>query len=149
MPQWVMITSKDIVKNVEVVLRKATKREVGKNIFMTAYQILAALPRSVRKRLIRDYGQGGKGSGNIPAATKVVSEAAEEVANVEIVYMDTRRMWFVIPTTTGKNRVKPSRNTYCGLFRLPDGSPTARRCNLRHLTAAPNLQRPSQRRASG
>lgn len=149
MPQRVKITSKDIVQNVEVVLREAATREAGNNIFMTAYQILAELPPSVRKRLIRDYGQGGKGSGNIPAATKVVSEAAEVVANVEIVYMDTRCMWFVIPTTTGKNWVKPSGQKYCALFRLPDGSPTARRCKLPQLTAAPNLQRPSQRRASG
>lgn len=146
MPQTVL-TSQAILSKVQTVLKNATKREKGKNSFLTAYQILSALPETIRKRLIRQYGFGGKGAGQVPSAPQIVSEAAERVPDVEIMYLDTRCVSFVVDSGTTKRVVNPS-GRYCGLFRLPDGSHTARRCVLPPGTATTTLApRPSRSRS--
>lgn len=146
MPQS-KLTSQDIMPKVRTVLKKATTQVKGKNIFMTAYQILAALPDGTRNQLLGYYGQGGKNSGNIPAATKVVSEAAEMVPDVEIVYFDTRFAAFMIENGPQINSVTPSAD-YCGLFRLPDGSPKARRGRLAPGIRSATLSSPRRSRRS-
>lgn len=134
------LSPQSLIPKVQTVLKDAAKRNKGKNMFMTSYQILALLPEASRKRLIRDYGLGGKGSGHVPAATTVVSEAAQMVPDIEIMYFDTRFAFFEVPDGVKRDRVEPSA-IYCGLFRLPDGSQDGRICKLPPGTAASTFRR--------
>jgi len=85
--------------------------------YITAYQILELLPADIRDRLIEERGVPGEGSGNNYAAASVVSDAAEMLDDIEIVFIDTSCLYFNL-TYRGKTvLVRPS-DSNVGLYRL-------------------------------
>lgn len=103
---------KDLVGAVRKVLLAAEKGG-GKPAFLTAYQILDRLPERTKRRLIRERGLGGKGTGHRYAAASVVSEAAQCVKGVIVAYLDVKE---VMLTIDGQP-VAPSPKV-SGIFRL-------------------------------
>lgn len=134
MPQ-VPVSRQEVVKwvpKVAKVLKQATKRADNRNIFLSAYQILQLLSLRERQQLLNKYGQGGLNSGNIAAATTVVQKAAVLVPDVEIMYMESRHVQFLILDNNKKalDVVTPAGKRYFALYRIPTGSKQARRCKL-------------------
>ena len=102
----------DIAPFVLEVLGKAPRKH-GELSFLTAYQILDRLPKTVRARLIRERKLGGRGTGNRYAAASAVAKAAEAMkTSVEVHYLDTK----TIELTVNKQAVKPTSRA-CGIFR--------------------------------
>jgi len=82
----------DILGDVEKVLRNARTGKGTEPAFLTAFQILEALPEQLRDQLIAERTRGGKGAGVTYAAPSVVSDAAEMIPGIEITYLDTQNV---------------------------------------------------------
>jgi hypothetical protein len=104
------VMPKDIVDDVKTVLLRCP-------VFISAYQILEELPSALRDRLIAERGWPGEGSGNYYAAASVVSDAAETIKGVEIVFARTKNLKFEV---AGQDRRSSSPS--CGLYRLNPNS---------------------------
>jgi hypothetical protein len=110
-----MLMPSKIKTNVRKVLREA-KSNHGELCFLTAYQILDRLPKTIKARLIRERMLGGKGTGKRYAAASVVADAAELLGKeVEVRYLDTDRLSLVV----NKQIVEPSA-VQCAIFRLTE-----------------------------
>ena len=89
-------TATDLLPLVWDVLKKAKKGR-GQYAFLTAYQILAELPREVTAKLIEEYGPAAGGVGNRfgaagPVAAAGVMLERQKNKDVEITFLDTRGM---------------------------------------------------------
>jgi hypothetical protein len=103
----------DIRDEVRDVLAKASRGKGDERKFLTAYQILAGLPKATRERLIAERKLGGKGTGVRYSAASAVSDAAEQIQGVEVHYIDTRQLTIHVDGQL----VEPG-NKVCGLYRL-------------------------------
>lgn len=79
----------DIRDEVRDVLAKARRGKGEDTTFLTAYQILALLPKTTQAQLIEERKLGGKGTGVHYAAASVVADAAEQIEGIKICYLDT------------------------------------------------------------
>ena len=104
----------DLVNSVRKVLLKARRGGDRLPSFLTAYQILTRLPPTIKARLIRERGLGGKGAGTRYAAASVVSDAAECVPGVVVAYLDVKEIGLSVEDSS----IVPSPKV-CGIFRLP------------------------------
>lgn len=101
----------DLIPEVtQVLVANAARAESG---FMTAYQIFAALKDETRQSLVAERGPPGKGSGHYVSAATIVSLAARNVENVEVVHLDCRGVIFVV----GGEQITPGYEV-CGAYRL-------------------------------
>ena len=104
----------DIISEVETVLTGVQVMPNGRGrAYLTAYQILDQLPQQIKNRLIAERGAPGMGAGNNYAAASVVSDAAEKIHGIEIVFLETSAIRIIlngIDITPG--------NKYVGLYRL-------------------------------
>jgi len=112
-------TATDLLPLVWDVLKKAKKGR-GQYAFLTAYQILAELPREVTAKLIEEYGPAAGGVGNRfgaagPVAAAGVMLERQKNKDVEITFLDTRGMHIDIPVQG--EPVEPAGPTL-GLYRL-------------------------------
>ena len=106
---------KDIRVEVETVLRSVQVNSSGRGrSYLTAYQILEQLPQPTRDRLIAERGAPGLGSGNYYAAANVVSDAAEMISGIEIVFLETSSLKIILNDGTD---ITPG-NQNVGLYRL-------------------------------
>ncbi len=105
----------DIKDDVEVILKGILKDSRYGRSYLTAYQILEELPSKIRDRLINERGMPGQGAGNYYAAASVVSDAAEMLQDIEIVFLDTSSLKVTLQDDT--NLVSPG-NADVGLYRL-------------------------------
>ncbi len=126
---------------VAAVLKKAARRAAEKNIFLSAYQILQQLPDRDRRQLLKQYGQGGKTSGNDPAATEVVMAAALLVPDIEVMYMDSQDVRFLVENQGKQDVLEPAGRKWFGIYRVPNGSPKSRRCKLPFMVKSTTLKR--------
>lgn len=149
-----------LVPKVASVLKKATKKGGARNVFLSAYQVLQELDPKIRDGLLNKFGQGGDGSGNVPAATKVVMKALLKVPDIEIMYMYSNHATFwvlngnVVPAVKKRRNkfgigvledVTPAGDEYFAIYRLPTGSTRSRRCKLPFGTAAASVKARSRR----
>ena len=103
----------DILDDVRTVLLKAHTGRGSDRQFMTAYQILAALPEPVRSTVISQRGLPGMGAGVHYSAASLVSDAAEKVHGIEKAFLDPRHVSFEV-----EQRAVPAGYQVCGLYRL-------------------------------
>ncbi|HPL62886.1 MAG TPA: hypothetical protein PK587_03875 [Syntrophales bacterium] len=105
---------KDIMVDVESVLRAVQVDPKGRGrAYLTAYQILEQLPQPMKDQLIRERGTPGMGAGRPYAAASVVSDAAEKIPGIEIVFLETSSIKILLNETD----ITPG-NKYVGLYRL-------------------------------
>jgi len=78
----------DVKNEVAEVLRNAAQADGNRPYFLTAYQILARLPKEIQQRLIQERTVGGRGAGVSYAAPSVVADAAAMLPDIEIEYID-------------------------------------------------------------
>lgn len=105
---------KDIIDDVRGVLEHARAGKGTERHYLTAYQILAALPSQVRDTLIQQRGLPGAGAGVHYSAASLVSDAAEQVPGVQKAYLDSRYLSFEVD-----QRTVAAGYGVCGLYRLP------------------------------
>lgn len=110
----VKIMPKDIVTDVEYVLKKIKVKNQKVNPFVTAYQILEQLHKPIKQRLIKERGHVGKKSGVSYSAASVVSDAAEMIRpKIDIQCLNTSGLKIFC---AGKNIIPGNPNV--GLYRL-------------------------------
>ena len=104
----------DIIVYVETVLTGVQVDPKGRGrAYLTAYQILEQLPQQIKDRLITERGTPGMGAGKHYAAASVVSDAAEKIPGIEIVFLETSSIKIMLNETD----IAPG-NKYVGLYRL-------------------------------
>lgn len=113
MPEGKLMPS-DIVGEVERVLRGGAAGKGLYPVYLTAYQILEALPQAIRDRLIAERGMPGQGSGSHYGAAGVVGKAAMMLRGIEIAYVQSQSMVFEVDGTI----IRPGYHV-CGIYRLP------------------------------
>ena len=136
---------KKCVSGVTKVLKDETKRAGDRNLFLSAYQILQLMSDGTRKRLLNSFGRGGKGCGNVPAATEVVMNVACKIHDIEIMYMDSRFTKFFVKVGSVMEPMKPAGNEYFAIYRLPTGKQKSRRSKLA-VGVASNILKPKPKR---
>lgn len=104
----------DIIDEVRKVLEHAKSGKGTERHYLTAYQILAALPPQIRDAVIQQRGLPGVGAGVHYSAASLVSDTAEQVPGVEKAYIDSRHMSFQID-----HRAVAAGYGVSGLYRLP------------------------------
>jgi hypothetical protein len=105
----------NIKTEVETVLRSVQVNSGGRGrSYLTAYQILEQLQQHTRDRLLAERGTPGLGSGNYYAAANVVSDAAEMISGIEIVFLETKSLKIILNNGTD---ITPG-NKNVGLYRL-------------------------------
>ncbi len=105
----------DINDEVKAILKSTQKDSHYGHSYLTAYQILEKLPSQIRDQLIKERGMPGQGSVNNFTAASVVSDAAEMLPGIEIVFLDSS--FLKIMLRDGTNLVVPG-NANIGLYRL-------------------------------
>jgi hypothetical protein len=105
----------NIRTEVEAVLRsvQVNAGDRGRS-YLTAYQILEQLPQPIRDRILAERGTPGLGSGNYYAAANVVSDAAEMISGIQIVFLETSSIKIILNNGTD---ITPG-NKNVGLYRL-------------------------------
>jgi len=99
---------------VENVLRGVQDIPNGRGrAYLTAYQILDQLPQQIKERLIAERGAPGLGAGQHYSAASVVSDAAEKISGIEIVFLETSSIKIIV----NESDITPG-NKYVGLYRL-------------------------------
>lgn len=136
---------KKCVSGVTKVLKNETKRSGDRNLFLSAYQILQLMTAGTRKSLLNSFGRGGKGCGNVPAATEVVMNVACRIHDIEIMYMDSRFTKFFVKEGAVMKPMKPAGNEYFAIYRLPTGRKKSRRSKLA-VGEASSLLKPKRKR---
>ena len=125
------------------VLKDAAKRAGRRNIFLSAYQILQLLSPGIRQQLLDKYGRGGKGAGNVPAATEIVMEVTRRIPDIEIMYMSSEFTGFEVEDNGSMHVMEPAGNEYFALYRIPSGFPNkSRSCKLPFGERSSMLPRP-------
>jgi hypothetical protein len=81
--------------------------------YLTAYQILEQLPQQIKDQLINERSTPGMGAGKHYSAASVVSDAAEKVTGIEIVFLETSSIKIML----NESEIAPG-NKYVGLYRL-------------------------------
>lgn len=105
----------DIKEEVNAVLENMRIHPTGRRrSYLTAYQILEKLSSETRDRLIAERGTPGLGSGQYYAAASVVSDAAEMISDIEIVFLETSYLSITLGDGTD---IAPG-NPNVGLYRL-------------------------------
>jgi hypothetical protein len=93
---------------------KAPPGTNAKRGFLTAYQILQRLPRTLQDRLATEYGdRSGKGAGEYFSPATRVAQVAATIVDPE--FLDTRDLQFKI----GQPESVDAGYSFCALFRLP------------------------------
>ena len=105
----------DIKDEVQSVLKKAKKDSRYGRSYLTAHQLLEKLPSQIRDQLIKERGMPGQGAGKYYAAASVVSDAAEMLPGIEIVFLDSSSLKVMLKD--GTDLVAPG-NPDIGLYRL-------------------------------
>ena len=136
---------KKCVAGVTRVLVDEAKRAGDRNLFLSAYQILQLMSEDTRTLLLNSFGRGGKGCGNVPAATEVVMNVACKIHDIEIMYMDSRFTVFFVKVGSVMEPMKPAGNEYFAIYRLPTGKKKSRRSKLA-VGVASNLLKPKRKR---
>lgn len=108
MPTDIRVEIEDVLKTV----RNDPRR--GRS-YLTAHQILDKLPSALRDKIIQERGNPGQGSGKYYAAASVVSDAAEMLSGIEIVFLDSSSLKVMLKDGTGF--VAPG-SPDIGLYRL-------------------------------
>ena len=126
-------------------LKDETKRAGDRNLFLSAYQILQLMSRGTRTRLLNSFGRGGKGCGNVPAATEVVMNVACKIHDIEIMYMDSHFTEFFVEVGLYMESMTPAGNEYFAIYRLPTGKKKSRRSKLA-VGVASSLLKPKRKR---
>lgn len=104
----------NIQAKVESVLRDVQIDPKGRGrAYLTAYQILDQLPQPIKDQLIAERCAPGLGAGKHYSAASVVSDAAEKIPGVEIVFLETSSIKIIVNGTD----ITPG-NKYVGLYRL-------------------------------
>jgi hypothetical protein len=109
-------TDTELQDQVRAVLKRVKPNKDGVLPYLTAYQILAQLPPVTQRSLRRQYGTGGKGSGNEFPDVTPVSKAADVVVGRGVVWLQTRGLLFGKPNGVGQE----AGARVCRLYRLPD-----------------------------
>ena len=107
------IMPSDIIPQVRNVLSNASKGKGTVPCFLTAYQILDRLPSALKETLIHERTRGGKGAGVYYGAASLVSDAAEQIPEIEISYLDTKGLAIQFEQSS----INPGYEV-CGLYRL-------------------------------
>ncbi|HUT72871.1 MAG TPA: hypothetical protein VMW89_19545 [Desulfatiglandales bacterium] len=105
----------DIKEEVKAVLKRTLNDPRYGRSYLTAHQILEKLPSQIRDQLIKERGTPGQGSGKYYAAASVVSDAAEMLPDIEIVFLDSSSLKVMLKD--GTDLVAPG-NPNVGLYRL-------------------------------
>jgi hypothetical protein len=80
----------DIMGYIETVLTDVQVMSNNRGrAYLTAYQILEQLPQQIKEQLIDERGAPGVGAGSYYSAASVVSDAAERISGIEIVFLET------------------------------------------------------------
>jgi len=104
----------DIIAEVEAALGDVQEMTNNRGrAFLTAYQILDRLSQQTKDQLIVERGAPGKGAGIYYSAASVVSDAAEKIHGIEIVFLDTSDIKILL----NEEDITPG-NRYVGLYRL-------------------------------
>lgn len=104
----------DIVAEVDAVLRGVQEMPNSRGrAFLTAYQILDQLPKSTKDRLITERVAPGSGAGEHYSAASVVSDAAEMIFGIEILFLETSSIKIIV----NGSDITPG-NKYVGLYRI-------------------------------
>jgi hypothetical protein len=105
---------RDIVAEVDAVLRGVQEMPNSRGrAFLTAYQILDQLHQPTKGRLIAERGAPGSGAGEHYSAASVVSDAAEMISGVEILFLETTSIQIIV----NESDITPG-NKYVGLYRV-------------------------------
>ena len=105
----------DIKDEVQAVLQKGKKDSRYGRSYLTAHQLLEKLPSQIRDQLIKERGTPGQGAGKYYASASVVSDAAEMLPDIEIVFLDSSALKVLLKD--GTDLVTPG-NLNIGLYRL-------------------------------
>lgn len=108
-----MLMPTDIKDDVKVVLKGIQKDSQYGRSYLTAHQILEKLQK--RDQIIKERGMPGQGAGKYYAAANVVSDAAEMLPGIEIVFLDASSLRIML--RDGTDLVTPG-NPEIGLYRL-------------------------------
>ncbi len=110
-----MLMPTDIKDDVKTVLKGTLKDSQYGRSYLTAHQILEKLPSQIRDQLIKERGMPGQGAGKYYAAANVVSDAAEMLPGIEIVFLDASSLKIML--RDGTDLISPG-NPNVGLYRL-------------------------------
>ncbi|HEY1693405.1 MAG TPA: hypothetical protein VGG39_14660 [Polyangiaceae bacterium] len=115
------MTAKDqVVDEIRNVLRGASAGKGAAPHYVTTYQVIARLPKSMREALIAEHGKVGAGAGSWTSAATYVASLLKNMSGVEYDYFDTRDTKFCLDESDEPRAGNP----VCGIWRLKREAPS-------------------------